>query len=220
MESLRLTRSDCAPLVVLTEGKSDASILSRALEILYPHLTDVVKFMDYNLRPESNAGALVGLVKSFAAAGIAIRIVAVFDNDCAAPEALRQLTKNNLPRNIRVIQYPDIPLGKSYPTLDPALTPPGGAEIVFADVNGRAGSIELYLGRDVLCIDGCNLTPVQWRHYNHKLDKRHGKITQKRRLQERFKEKAKRAEEDSGLIQNQDWEGLRAILEEIKKPFC
>lgn len=219
MEYVRLTGSDYAPVVVLTEGKSDALILSRALKILFPHLVDFVKFIDYGQKPESNAANLVKLVKSFDAAGIANRIVAVFDNDSAASEALMSIDTRMLSKNIRVIQYPNIPLGESYPTWGTARTSSEQPKIVLAEVNGRAGSIELYLGQDVLCVDGANLVPVQWGGYMSKIGKYQGKITQKGELQKRFEEKAKNAEADRGLIQKRDWEGLRAILEEIKRPF-
>jgi len=73
-----------APVVVLTEGRTDAEFLSYAVQILYPHLTDLVRFLDFDQRPEGGAGALVRMARAFAAAGIANRVIAIFDNDTAA----------------------------------------------------------------------------------------------------------------------------------------
>ena len=56
----------------------------------------------------------------------------------------------------RVLHYPDLPLLRRYPTLGPQLVDP-----VIMDVNGRAGSLEMYLGRDLLTVDS-ELVPVQW----------------------------------------------------------
>ena len=44
-------------MVVLTEGRTDAEFLAAALAVLYPHLTDLVRFLDYERRRD-------GLIKS------------------------------------------------------------------------------------------------------------------------------------------------------------
>ena len=69
------------PVVVLTEGRTDAEFLTAGLRILYPHLTDLIRFLDYDFRPEGGIGAVAGMVRAFTAAGIVNRVVAVFDND-------------------------------------------------------------------------------------------------------------------------------------------
>jgi hypothetical protein len=63
---LRAFGSLYSPVVVLTEGRSDALILGRALKVLYPHLVDLIRFMDYSRKPEGGAGALVTTVRTFA----------------------------------------------------------------------------------------------------------------------------------------------------------
>jgi hypothetical protein len=70
-----------APVVVLTEGVTDAEFLSSALAVLYPHLTDLVRFLDYDRKPEGSASAVLRAARAFDAAGIANPVVAVFDND-------------------------------------------------------------------------------------------------------------------------------------------
>jgi hypothetical protein len=83
-ERLAVESSNKSPIVVLTEGSTDAEVLRAGLQLLYPHLTDLVRFLDPRARSEGSAGALVNTVKSFAAAGITNRIVAAFDDDGAA----------------------------------------------------------------------------------------------------------------------------------------
>ena len=75
------------------------------------------------------------MLKSFAGAGIANRIVLLLDNDTAARDAVRALRGAKLLDHYSVLHYPDIELARSYPTLGPT----GLSEM---DVNGLAGSIE------------------------------------------------------------------------------
>jgi hypothetical protein len=88
-ESIRRAAAVGAPVVVLTEGRTDAEFLTAGLKILYPHLTDLIRFLDYDFRPEGGVGALVHLVRAFTAAGIVNCVVAVFDNDTAAADGLK-----------------------------------------------------------------------------------------------------------------------------------
>jgi hypothetical protein len=112
LSAMRAVAAAHAPIVVLTEGKTDIAVLEPALRLLHPHLSDLVRFMDYGERPAGGAGPLVNTVRSFAAAGIANRVVALFDNDTAATDALRSLDQARLPDNIRVRQYPPIDLAR------------------------------------------------------------------------------------------------------------
>lgn len=55
------------------------------------------------------------------------------------------------------MRFPDTALAAAYPTVGPS----GFAEL---DVNGLAGGIELYLGREALSCEG-TLRPVRWQGY-------------------------------------------------------
>jgi hypothetical protein len=46
-EAAREEAATHAPMIVLTEGKTDAEFLEAALEVLYLHLPDVVRFLDH-----------------------------------------------------------------------------------------------------------------------------------------------------------------------------
>jgi hypothetical protein len=64
------------------------------------------------------------------------------------------------------------------------------------DVNGLAGSIELYLGRDILVEDNGGLSPVQWRGYDRDLNQYQGELMNKTELQHRFMKKIRKARND------------------------
>lgn len=149
--------------IVLTEGSTDATILREALALLYPHLDAYYSFLDFeSSRSPGGAGYLVSVVKAFAGAGITNRVIALFDNDTAAREAIRALGAITLPSNIVVRHYPELCMLRDYPTLGP-----GG--VASLNVNGLAGSIELYLGSDVLRDNQGALIPVQWKGYSEAL---------------------------------------------------
>jgi HEPN/Toprim N-terminal domain 1 len=202
-----------SPRIILTEGSTDAAILNEALALLYPHLSAYYSFLDFDSsRSPGGAGHLVSLVKAFAAAGITNRIVALFDNDTAAREARRALATISLPPNIAVRYHPDLELLKTYPTLGP-----GG--LASLDVNGLAGSIELYLGEDVLREGQDALTPVQWKGYSETLKQYQGEVMRKTKLHSMFNEKVARCKVDPDALKATDWSGLSAILQEIFRAF-
>lgn len=199
--------------IILTEGSTDASILKRALDLLYPHLSEYYSFLDFeSTRSPGGAGHLVSLIKAFSATGITNKVIALFDNDTAALDARRALAALNLPRNISIRAYPGLEMLRSYPTLGPS----GNTNL---DVNGLAASIELYLGRDVLTQDDGSLTPVQWKGYNETLGQYQGEVMRKAQLQKAFDQKADSARADSALLATGDWSGLSAIAQVIFTAF-
>jgi hypothetical protein len=199
--------------IILTEGSSDIDILEPSLNLLYPHLSDYFSFMDFkNFKAEGSAGALVNNIKSFAGSGAKNKIIAIFDNDTAAKEAQSALQNIKLPDNIKVLNYPDVAIAKNYPTLGPT-----GFSLM--DVNGLACSIELYIGEDVLRDPNGELTPIQWKGYSAKMQAYQGEVLSKSILQEKFKAKLQRAQEQPALIENQDWDDIRLILNVIFEAF-
>lgn len=158
-------------------------------------------------------------VRAFAAAGIANRVVALFDNDTAATDALRSLDQARLPENIRVRQYPPLDLATHYPTLGPPPTPPTEAGVAYADVNGLAGSIEMYLGHDILILKDGRLRPVQWRSYIPGVHQYQGEITDKPALHKAYLAKLHAAEADQSTIAQQDWSGINAIFDIVLQVF-
>jgi hypothetical protein len=200
-------------VVVLTEGVSDCWALENALRLLYPHLADYYSFMDFQgARVPGGAGPLAATIKAFIGADIVNRIVAFFDNDTAAQSAMRSLRNIAIPKNVRILRYPDLELARNYPTLGPQGT-------TLMDINGLAGSIELYYGIDVLKDQDGNFTPIQWRGYEDSMKQYQGEITNKAELQSRFAEKIKKCQADLNVMQSYDWSGMRTILDCLRSAF-
>ena len=202
-----------SPIVVLTEGSTDAKILETALSVIYPHLRGFIRFSDFSHQPESNAAALIKTVKAFAAAGITNRVVALFDADAAARDAVRSLDPEKLPSSIQLRHLPMVEIAREYPTLGPS------GELVAEDINGRACSIELYLGRDVLTDPGGCLRPVRWTAFIRGVNSWQGVIDGKTDVVARFWTKAAVALKDPSAAATQDWTGLRAVIDEIRLAF-
>ena len=128
---------------------------------------------------------LVKFLRAFAAARINTNILAIFDNDAAGLDAFGVASRLPLPPNIKVTKLPDIELARSYPTIGPQ----GEHRI---DVNGRAVSIELFLGRhNLMEFDGAGLIPVIWSSYVPTVRQYQGAIGEKRRVFDRFLEETK-----------------------------
>ena len=200
-------------VIVLTEGDTDRKFLERSLRLLYPHLAEYFHFFDFTGRKVGGgAGELANLVRAFAAADVRHRILALFDNDTAAKAALNSMDTDSLPSNIAVRNYPNLPLARDYPTLGPS----GGARM---DVNGLAGSFELYLGEDALRDDDGVLSPVQWTGYDRRVRSYQGEILDKQNVLDRFAKKLACCETRPDQIIHYDWVGIEAILDMIRRAF-
>jgi len=191
-------------IIVLTEGKTDKEVLEQSLKLLYPHLYEYYSFMDFSFLPPGGAGNLVNLLKSFSGTGITNKVLALFDNDTAAFSAIQSLKSIQLPDNIKVLHYPDIDLAKSYQTIGP-----NGKST--QDINGLACSIELYFGEDVLKENG-ELTPIQWKSLDNRINKYQGEIKNKDQLKERFMNKLKSCQKNPSSMNQENWKDINKIL--------
>lgn len=211
-KSISLEFAATARIVVLTEGTTDAAFLKQALKSLYPHLESLYSFIDFaQSNMEGGAANLVRIVKAFVGAGIVNNLVAVFDNDTAASGALRSLQAMSMPENIAIVRYPPVPYAMCYPTIGPQGN-------VLMDVNGLAGSIELYFGLDVLRQTDGELTPVQWKGFDQSLRQYQGELINKCALQEAFQRKLD-MHSSFAPIALADWSGMRLVLEAIFTAF-
>ncbi len=167
------------PAIVLADGESDVAILKAFFQRFFSDFEGFVKFFDLSeFGMESGAENVLKLLKAFATARVPTQIVAVFDNDTAGLTAYQKSKSIDLPANITCIRLPDIELGSSYPT-----TGPLGRQ--NADINGKACSIELYLGRRALTSNGA-LRPVQWTNYDKNTETYQGEIEEKEAIREAF----------------------------------
>src|SRR5262249_6936150 len=156
------------------------------------------------------------MVRAFAAAGIVNRVVAIFDNDTAAADGLRVIEQASFPAQIQIIRYPTLDLAKEYPTLGPPTVQSPTGSISLADVNGLAGSIELYLGRDVLTQPDGTLCPIQWKSFIVGMGQYQGEVVNKAHIHEGFRAKHALALQNPSNVEEQDWEGMRLILDTIR----
>lgn len=199
-------------IIILTEGRSDTWILSGAMKLLYPHLSDYFSFMDFEAaKVEGGVSHLARVVKSFAGAGIVNKVIAVFDNDTAGEEAIRSLRRLKLPSNLCILKLPDLKVLCKYPTIGPSGR-------ITMNVNGSAASMELYLGDDVLR-EGGKLAPVQWSAYNPVMGRYQGEVLEKEKIHRRFKEKLANQKGHTNLIHDPNWSGLCSILSSIFSAF-
>ena len=172
--SLRHGISENEPILILTEGSSDATILTLSLSALYPELKERFQFLDFSSsKYGGGAPSLVSQVKGFAAAGVRIRILGILDNDAAAQEALRPLEQIKLPDNIRVMKLPELEFAKNYPTVGPLGKLNG-------DVNGLAVSIEFFAGERLLTdVGGGKPNPVVCGSYYPRINTYQGELENK-----------------------------------------
>lgn len=199
------------PVRVLTEGKTDKEFIQAALNILRPDIADLIVFLNAEAKAELHAAALARMVKQFSAARVEHPVVAVFDNDTAGHKEHDTVPRAALLANINIITLPYLELARLYPTLLPPPAPHGSVQ--FENINGRACAIELYLGIDVLTNNGA-LEPVQW-SAGPSGQPLQGSLVNKEKVKSRYRSKVKRAQIDSSIVANQDWEGMQAVIETI-----
>jgi len=212
LERLTLGYSPYQKIILLTEGSTDSQILNGSLQLLYPHLYGYYSFMDFGLsNAAGSASQLVNNLKAFIGAGISNRVIALFDNDTAAKVHTKALQTINTPNNIKVLHYPDLEFAKHYPSVGPN----GKSE---NNINGLACSIELYLGLDILTIDG-TLSPVHWKGYDDSLKQYQGEIENKKTIQKNFFAKLEQCKNDSRLIEKMDWSSMQLIFQSIFNAF-
>lgn len=197
------------PLIIVTEGKSDSRLLRLSLKILHPEFERFFTFIDFETaNAKGGTDELVQFVRMFIGCGIRNRIVVLFDNDAAGHEALQRLLEAKLPSHVFAMTLPTLESAKSHPTLGP-----DGPST--ADINGRACSLELYLGRDVLLDREGQMLPVRWAGFNDKLQRYQGQILNKSAVQKRFDEKLTAAARDLSSKATRDFDGIRAIFDAV-----
>lgn len=164
-------------VIVITEGRTDARWLHRAISLAAPELAEAFSFLDFEgTSAPGGVDRVVSLTRGMAAAGVMNRVIAVLDNDAAGRAAAIQLRQNGLPEHMTVVCLPDVEYARSYPTLGPQGNFP-------ADINGRAVTAELMFGTSLLASsNNTGLTPVRWGGYNGSVQSYQGSIEEKSKL--------------------------------------
>lgn len=165
------------PFLVVTEGKSDSSIIERSLRWLKPNVADFFRFVDMKEDyPFTGTGNLYRFCQGLQKIGIENQIIVVYDNDVAGVAQCNRTLCLELPSNFAVMRLPDNPLFRAFNTIGPS----GEGQ---ADINGRAASIECYL--DLAW--GAEAKPmVRWGGYDSVAEAYQGKLIGKQQYAKRF----------------------------------
>ena len=107
------------------------------------------------------------------------------------------------------ISIADLDFCQEYPTIGPT-----GKN--FENINGRACSIEMYLGEDILCQEG-KYIPIRWKAYLDKEDTYQGEIVSKSEVHKRFKVKLQRSKKDG--VKLNEWTALDGLLNMLFDAF-
>jgi HEPN/Toprim N-terminal domain 1 len=157
-------------ILVATEGASDARILSRALEILRPDVSDFFRFVDVDERHHFwGTGNLVKFAEGLLRIDVHNQVLFVLDNDAEGVDAYRKLQGLRLPTNMRCMVLPELDEFRNFPARGPEGT-------AACDINGRAAAIECYLDLD---LEGHPPAQVLWSNYKKDIDAWHGALEHK-----------------------------------------
>lgn len=216
---------DIEKTIVLVEGTSDKDILEFSISKIYPHLSDLFYFMDFE---DANGGKrdggtsfVIKNLKIFYFSKIKANFIAIFDNDAEGYESRYTLIREikDWSNNFRILLYPELELFHKYPTLSP------NGKIIEDNIIHKACSIELYLP-DSIIKDGGTYFPIEWE--SRKIVKKEngekealyqGVISQKDRIKESFHNLRKKIEreEESFILEN--WSRMKKLLESIVFAF-
>ncbi len=192
--------------IILTEGKSDIDILQACLKLLYPGLSYLYSFFDFNtLHVEGSVNSIVNKLKILISAGFINRMIIIIDNDYAANceyNKLKNILKNY--SNYRIIKLPEIDIAKKYPVKD------GNGNIVKEDINNRAVSIEFFTGKDIISNSKYYVSSVNSKQYS---------INDKGAIQQQFKNKIKSILDGKSVLQDYDWSEMKQLFNKIFNAF-
>lgn len=207
--------------IVLVEGTSDKDILEFSLSKLYPHLSDLFYFMDFDDpnggKRDGGTSFVIKNLKTFYFSKLNAKFIAIFDNDAEGYQSqcilLNEIKK--WPDNFRILLYPEIDLFKNYPTEAP------NGHILLDNINHKACSIELYLPDNIIKSNGEYL-PIEWES-RKKIKTKEGKeellyqgvISQKDDIKKKFHQLRKSIERDESTLYAQDWSRMQLLLEKI-----
>ncbi len=211
--------------IVLVEGTSDKAILEFSLKKLFPHLSDLVYFMDFDDehggKREGGTPSVVKNLKTFYFSKIKSNFIAIFDNDAEGYES-KCLLLNQVrpwPENFRILLYPELDLFRKYPTIAP------NGSIVDDNINKKAASIELYLPDSIIQNEGA-YSPVEWE--SRKKFKNEdgsdeslyqGVISRKNEIKQQFFDMKNRIERGEIAFNSAEWERMKSLLETIVFAF-
>lgn len=222
----KVAAGDIEKIIVLVEGTSDKNILEYSMKKLYPHLSDLFYFMDfedgYGVKREGGTSFIIKNLKTFYFSKINSKFIAIFDNDAEGYQSKCTLLSDikKWPDNFRILLYPEINVFRVYPTLAP-----NGA-IMVDDINKKACSIELYLP-DSLIKENGKFYPIEWesRQRIKTVDGNEeclyqGVISQKDDIKKRFYKMRNSIENGKIPFAAEEWDRMKKLLDIIVFAFA
>lgn len=213
--------NDIERTIVLVEGASDKNILEFAMQKLYPHLSDLFYFMDFEeangIKRAGGTSFIITNIKTFYFSRLKSKFIAIFDNDAEGYQSQMILLNeiNHWPDNFKILTYPELPLYCKYPTIAPNGT------VIFDNINKKACSIELYLPDSIIQENG-EYFPIEWesRKKIKISDKKEeaiyqGVISQKDKIKKKFYALCKAIEKGEDVFIPDEWERMKRLLETI-----
>lgn len=213
-------------VIVLVEGTSDKDILEYSMQKMYPHLSDLFYFMDFDDdrggKRDGGTSYVIKNMKTFYFSKIKTKFIAIFDNDAEGYQSQCTLLTEikHWPNNFRILCYPETNLFRSYPTLAP------NGKIILDDINKKAGSIELYLPDSIIQKNGFYY-PIEWE--SRKLIKSsdgneealyQGVISQKNDIKKNFHILRKSIEKGEKSFDDKEWFRMKQLLDTIIYAFA
>lgn len=220
-----LATNDIEKTIVLVEGTSDKDVLGFAMTNLYPHLSDLFYFMDFEDtkggKRDGGTSFVIKNLKTFYFSKIKANFIAIFDNDAEGYDSRCALIREikDWPNNFRILLYPDLQFFHKYPTISP------NGKIIEDNIINKACSIELYLP-DSIIKDGASYYPIEWesrkivRKENGETEALYqGVISQKDNLKKKFHDLRKKIEKGEETFVLEDWSRMKKLLETIVFAF-
>lgn len=216
IDDMRIT-DNIEKTMVLVEGSSDKTILEFALKNIYPHLSNLYYFMDFdystNNTRQGGADAIAKNIETFITSKLNAKFIAIFDNDAIGIQSQKALLYKigNLPENYKITNYPPIKDANKYPTILP------DKKIKLMDINSMACSIELYLPKQLITDGSNNLYPIQWKNIverkigNEKLSDYQGEIQHKDEIKSSFMSLKNDIENGKKEFNIDNWKNIKTI---------
>ena len=156
-------------ITIVTEGSSDTKILEKAINDLYPEISDFFSFIDMEKNyPFTGTGNLYNFCCGLHKIRILNNIIAIFDNDTAGIEKIEKLKQLPQRSNTLFLKLPD------YTGLNSIMTVgPNGK--TRENINGRAVSIECFLDFNSLEEEPC----IRWTSYSERMKEYQGSLQHK-----------------------------------------
>lgn len=208
----------------MLEGINDKEILDFSLEHLFPHLKDLIYFMDFKVKDNKRSGGtsfVVNNMKCFYFAKLKQKFIALLDNDSEGYKCKNILLNDikDWPDNYTIQCYAELELFKKYP----CISPNGVIELV--NIINKAVSIELYLPDRMLKNEDGNFYPIEWESRNKiNVGNREeyvyqGVIVNKESIKEIFYKTRNRINNSIEQSISEEWQKTKKLLESVLFAF-